>query len=106
MHRFYISPENWDPRALILRGGEAHHARDVLRMERGQRAVVFNGRGREITAEIVELARDEVHLRKLQENESPPLPTVVASAVVSEVTRVSTRWSDAPNARSSVRLAP
>ncbi|HXY61211.1 MAG TPA: 16S rRNA (uracil(1498)-N(3))-methyltransferase [Chthoniobacterales bacterium] len=73
MHRFYISPENWDPRALILRGGEAHHARDVLRMERGQRAVVFNGRGREITAEIVELARDEVHLRKLQENESPPL---------------------------------
>ena len=73
MHRFYISPGNWDPRALILRGGEAHHARDVLRMERGQRAVVFNGRGREITAEIVELARDEVHLRKLQENESPPL---------------------------------
>jgi 16S rRNA (uracil1498-N3)-methyltransferase len=73
MHRFYVSPENWDPRALILRGNEAHHARDVLRMKRGDRVVVFNGRGREITVEIVEVARDEVHLRKLQENESPPL---------------------------------
>ena len=73
MHRFYVSPENWDPRALALRGAEVHHARDVLRMKSGDRVVVFNGRGREITAEIVELARDEVPLRKLQENETPPL---------------------------------
>ena len=73
MHRFYISPENWDPRALILRDNEVHHARDVLRMKRGDRVVVFNGRGREITAEILDLARDEVHLRKLQENETQPL---------------------------------
>jgi len=73
MHRFYLSPEHWDPSALTLRGTEAHHARDVLRMKRGERAVLFNGRGREITAEIVDLARDEVRLRKLQENETPPL---------------------------------
>jgi 16S rRNA (uracil1498-N3)-methyltransferase len=73
MHRFYISPESWDPRALILRGNEAHHARDVLRIKRGDRVVVFNGRGREVTAEIADFARDEVHLRKLQENETPPL---------------------------------
>ena len=73
MHRFYLSPEHWDPSALTLRGTEAHHARDVLRMKCGERAVLFNGRGREITAEIVDLARDEVRLRKLQENETPPL---------------------------------
>ncbi|HST31570.1 MAG TPA: 16S rRNA (uracil(1498)-N(3))-methyltransferase [Chthoniobacterales bacterium] len=73
MHRFYISPEHWDPRALTLRENEAHHARDVLRMKRDDRVVVFNGRGREITAEIVDLAREEVRLRKLQENETPPL---------------------------------
>lgn len=73
MHRFYIAPENWNPDALILSNAEAHHARDVLRLKRGDRVVVFNGRGREITAEIVDLARDEVHLRKLQENETPPL---------------------------------
>ena len=73
MHRFYISPENWDPRALTLRGSEAHHARDVLRMKRGDRVVVFNGRGREITAEIADVAKNEVGLRKLHEHETPPL---------------------------------
>ena len=73
MHRFYISPDDWNRDALVLRGSEAHHARDVLRMKRGDRVVVFNGRGREITAEIVELARDEVHLRTLHASESSPL---------------------------------
>src|SRR5262252_8766770 len=73
MHRFYISPETWNPDALTLRDTEAHHARDVLRMKRGDRAVLFNGRGREITAEIIDLAKDEIRLRKLQETETPPL---------------------------------
>lgn len=73
IHRFYIAPESWDSHALTLHGNEAHHARDVLRMKRGDRVVAFNGRGREITAEIVDLGRDEVSLRKLQENETPPL---------------------------------
>jgi 16S rRNA (uracil1498-N3)-methyltransferase len=73
MHRFYIAPENWNPQALNLRDAEAHHARDVLRMKRGDRAVLFNGRGREITAEVVDLAKDEVQFRKLTEIETQPL---------------------------------
>src|SRR2546423_6160902 len=73
MHRFYIAPENWNPDALSLSGAEAHHARDVLRTKRGDRAVLFNGRGREVTAEVVDLARDEIRLRKLHETETPPL---------------------------------
>jgi 16S rRNA (uracil1498-N3)-methyltransferase len=73
MHRFYVSPEDWNPDALRLSGAEAHHARDVLRMNRGDRAGLFNGRGREITGEIVDLTGDEVRLRRLQETETPPL---------------------------------
>src|SRR5256885_221513 len=73
MHRFYLSPEDWDPSALTLRGTEAHHARDVLRMKSGSRLVVFNGRGREVTAEVVDVTRGEVRLRRLQETETPPL---------------------------------
>jgi len=73
MHRFYIAPENWNPDALMLRDAEAHHARDVLRMKRGDRAVVFNGCGREITAEIADLAKDGVCLRKLHEGKTAPL---------------------------------
>src|SRR5437868_11832665 len=73
MHRFYISPENWNPDSPALTGSEAHHARDVLRMRVGEKAVLFNGRGREITAEIVDLGSDEIRLRKLHEAEAPPL---------------------------------
>ena len=50
MHRFYIAPENWNADALVLRESEVHHARDVLRIEPGERVVVFNGRGHEFTA--------------------------------------------------------
>jgi 16S rRNA (uracil1498-N3)-methyltransferase len=73
MHRFYISPENWHRDTLALTGSEAHHARDVLRMKRGEKLVLFNGRGREITAEIVDLGGGEIRLRKLHEAETPPL---------------------------------
>ena len=73
MHRFYISPQNWNPRALALAGAEAHHARDVLRMKEGDKLVLFNGQGREITAEITNLEPDVITLRKLHEAETPPL---------------------------------
>ena len=73
MHRFYISPNEWNPDALILSGGEAHHARDVLRLERGGKAVLFNGRGREITAEITEIDSRQIQLRKLHEASTAPL---------------------------------
>jgi 16S rRNA (uracil1498-N3)-methyltransferase len=73
MHRFYISPEDWNKGALGLAGTEAHHARDVLRMRVGEKLVIFNGRGREITAEIVDLGKNEIGLRKLHEAETPPL---------------------------------
>ncbi|PYJ78274.1 MAG: hypothetical protein DME69_08970 [Verrucomicrobia bacterium] len=73
MHRFYISPENWNHDALALTGSEAHHARDVLRMKRGEKLVLFNGRGREITAEILDLSGDEIRLRRLHEAKTPPV---------------------------------
>jgi 16S rRNA (uracil1498-N3)-methyltransferase len=83
MHRFYVSPEDWDPRALKITGSEAHHARDVLRMRVGERLVLFNGRGREITAEIIHLEGDEIELRKLHEAESSQLQCriVLAQAI-------------------------
>ena len=73
MHRFYISPENWNPGALALTGSEAHHARDVLRVRPGEKVVLFNGQGREITAEIADFTGEEIRLRRLHEAETPPL---------------------------------
>lgn len=73
MHRFYVAPENWDSRALALRGSEAHHARNVLRMQTGDKLVLFNGKGREVTAEIAAIADDEIRLRKMHEGETAAL---------------------------------
>jgi 16S rRNA (uracil1498-N3)-methyltransferase len=73
MHRFYVEPENWHPQELALRGSEAHHARNVLRMQAGDKLVVFNGKGRELTAEITNVDDDEIRLQKLHESETAPL---------------------------------
>src|SRR5438552_7109594 len=73
MHRFYVAPEEWQPDALVLTGAEAHHARNVLRLEPSAKIVVFNGEGREITAEIISTGSAEVRLRKLSEAQTPPL---------------------------------
>ncbi|HSH38913.1 MAG TPA: 16S rRNA (uracil(1498)-N(3))-methyltransferase [Chthoniobacterales bacterium] len=73
MHRFYIPPAEWQGGALRLTGSEAHHARNVLRMQPGDKAVLFNGRGREVTAEVTAVGAREIELRKLHEAATPPL---------------------------------
>jgi 16S rRNA (uracil1498-N3)-methyltransferase len=73
MHRFYLAPEDWNPDTLALAGTEAHHCRNVLRLEAKDKIVVFDGRGRELTAEIASADSSEIRLRKLHEAKTPPL---------------------------------
>ena len=73
MHRFYLAPADWNLDALTLTGTEAHHGRNVLRLEAGDKIVVFDGRGRELTAEIASADSSEIRLRKLHEAKTPPL---------------------------------
>src|SRR5436190_8166506 len=73
MHRFYVSPQSWQSPPLVLGGPEAHHARDVLRMKAGEKIVLFNGRGREVTVEISAFEDNQIRLRKLHEADTPPL---------------------------------
>lgn len=73
MHRFYIAPENWRPDALVLSEGEAHHCLHVLRLDCGDKVVLFNGLGREVTAEIASIEKSEVRFNKLHEAQTPPL---------------------------------
>jgi 16S rRNA (uracil1498-N3)-methyltransferase len=73
MHRFYIAPENWRPDAPLLTGSEAHHCRTVLRLEPGDKVVLFDGRGHEVTAEITANDPAQIQLRKLHEARTPPL---------------------------------
>ncbi len=71
MHRFHLAPDDWS--AATLTGSEAHHARSVLRLQVGERVVLFDGAGREATAEITALASGAVQLRILHEALTPPL---------------------------------
>jgi 16S rRNA (uracil1498-N3)-methyltransferase len=73
MHRFFLAPEHWNAGTLSLIGNEAHHCRNVLRLERGDKVVVFDGRGRELTGEIASTDSAEIQLRKLHEAQTPPL---------------------------------
>jgi 16S rRNA (uracil1498-N3)-methyltransferase len=73
MHRFYITPENWSADSPLLTGGEAHHARNVLRLGPGDKVVLFDGRGRELTGEIASTDSSEIRLRKLHQAQTPPL---------------------------------
>ena len=71
MHRFYLAPENWNPDALVLSDSEAHHCRNVLRLDDGDKVVLFDGRGRELTGEITSSNSSEIRLRKLHEAQTP-----------------------------------
>lgn len=74
MHRFFLPPEECTGRTLVLRGPEAHHAIRVLRMHQGERATLMDGQGHELLSEVVEVARDHVVFRVLQNQEFPVLP--------------------------------
>jgi len=79
-HRFYIPPKQWSLNRLALDGGEAHHCLHVLRLGVGSRIVVFDGRGSEVTAEIVEVDRSTVRLKHLQSAKTEPLRCAITLA--------------------------
>ena len=71
MHRFYLAPNEWA--SATLSETEAHHARNVLRLQSGARVTLFDGQGHEGTAEITALDSHTVRLRFLHESITPPL---------------------------------
>ncbi|NNE94364.1 MAG: 16S rRNA (uracil(1498)-N(3))-methyltransferase [Verrucomicrobiales bacterium] len=73
-HRFYIPESDWNPEALELTGDEAHHCRDVLRCQAGDRVIVFNGAGTESESEIVSIEKGRVELKPLLTNRTDPPP--------------------------------
>ncbi len=73
MHRFHLPPKDWHAADLRLTGPEAHHAKTVLRLHPGEKIVLFDGCGRELTAEITALDAREISLRKLHQSRTPPL---------------------------------
>jgi 16S rRNA (uracil1498-N3)-methyltransferase len=80
MPRFYIPPDAWKIGDLALDAGETHHCRDVLRLGKGERVTVFNGRGLEATVQLGEPQRDRIPLKVLQQTRSAPLAAQITLA--------------------------
>lgn len=76
-HRFYLPPENCRDEILRLEGREAHHALRVLRLKRGDEALVLDGAGNEFFCEVEDVARDRLSLRVKKRNSIPPPPCAI-----------------------------
>ncbi len=77
MNRFYISPERWNPDALILDAAESHHCLHVLRLKAGARVTAFNGAGMECHALISGTDPQAVELSAIQCVKTPKLPAAI-----------------------------
>ena len=66
MPRFLLPPCDWPAEGrgtALLRGDEAKHLSQVLRIRPGGQVTVFDGAGRRATAEVIESTRHEVRLQ-------------------------------------------
>jgi 16S rRNA (uracil1498-N3)-methyltransferase len=66
--RFYVN-QVLAAGPIMLQGPEAHHLATVCRLRPGDRVCLFNGDGREYTAELVAVARRSVDLQVLAAEE-------------------------------------
>lgn len=71
--RFYIPPAEWNPEHPALKGAEASHCVDVLRLRPGDDLIVFDGLGHEIQGSIAEARRELVSVTPRLSGSSPPL---------------------------------
>ena len=69
--RFYAPPEalSLGKKSVTLSAEETRHARDVLRLERGEEVYVFDGEGHEYRCAIAQLNRDSVKVDVLEQVE-------------------------------------
>lgn len=63
MSRFYASPDSVSEGRIILRGREAHHARDVMRLKAGDDIMVFDGTGKEYAGVIDKALKEELIIK-------------------------------------------
>src|SRR5690606_26016523 len=82
-YRFYLSAARWTPGSLALEGEEAHHCLDVMRCRVGDRVDVFDGKGRECEARLVDARRGSVTLEAGAERHQPrPMPLITLAQAI------------------------
>ncbi|CAK8722209.1 Ribosomal RNA small subunit methyltransferase E [Candidatus Electrothrix laxa] len=85
MRRFFYDPVIQDDKAQILiTGPEAHHIRNVLRMQSGDSAELYDGRGAVVSGEIARISSKEVIFQVLSRTDESNfgIPLTLAQAVL------------------------
>lgn len=72
MSRFYAPPESVFGEKIILRGREAHHAKDVMRLKAGDGITVFDGTGKEYSGVIDKVLKEEIIIKISKTSEGKP----------------------------------
>lgn len=74
MDRFFLSSDQWDENPT-LRGDEAHHCLKVMRKQVGDEIAIFDGNGREASARVCGVSKNETRLELIDtRNTSTVLP--------------------------------
>ncbi|MCI5140559.1 MAG: 16S rRNA (uracil(1498)-N(3))-methyltransferase [Candidatus Electrothrix sp. ATG1] len=85
MRRFFYDPNIQESEAQILiTGPEAHHIRNVLRMQLGDRAELFDGKGTVVSGKISRISSKEVVFQVLSRTDAADagVPLTLAQAVL------------------------
>jgi len=81
MHRFYLPPERCAGSTLRLDGREAHHALQVLRLQRGELVTVLDGAGNEFLCAVETSSRAALTLSVSLKNFVPAQPCAITLLV-------------------------
>ena len=78
--RFFLPAGQWTEATPTLSASESHHALDVLRLGVGGKITVFDGAGREGTAQIIDAAKNGLGLKILQQSKQAQPPALITLA--------------------------
>lgn len=70
MRRFYIPPDQMGKYESVISGDDAHHLRDVLKIQPEDLVVVFDGKGGEYRARVLSVSRQQVRVAMLERVEA------------------------------------
>ena len=87
MRIFFVDPNRLTAPHVTIKGSEAHHIKNVLRLKPGDTIKLFDGTGFEYEAAIINFSRKKVNvevLRKLKTDMDEGVQIVVAQAYLKE----------------------
>ena len=85
MRRFFVDRLAGNEKIVLITGKELHHLKDVLRLKKGDRIVVFDGGGREFLGSIESVGKGEACItieKKIEVSRESPFEIILGQGIV------------------------